>query len=102
MVKPLKKRVVVEKQIPGEIIKEPTAAKTTSRAEPNPKRNWAAILSIIFGLLIIYPVSIITGPLAILFGLIGVKSKRRTLAIIGLCLGVLSLIILVILFSPLF
>ena len=50
-----------------------------------------AIMSLIFGILGLIIFAIIFGPLAIIFGAIGMKSvAKKSLAIIGLILGIIE------------
>jgi hypothetical protein len=67
-------------------------------ASGDPSKDWMAIVSLVTGILGLcawlfwfcgLPVAII----AIVFGILGLKSTKRTLALVGLGLGVLSIIL---------
>lgn len=64
----------------------------------NPKKNWMAIVSLVIGIVSILPsiivpiCSFIATIAGIVLGILGLKSQRKTLAIIGIILCILVLI----------
>lgn len=69
----------------------PTAA---SGRVPLKSRNWAAITSIILVLsFFLFPLALLIAIPAIIFGIIGLKSERRKLAVAGIILNIISLLV---------
>ncbi len=63
-------------------------------------KNWAGITSLVCGIVsvaccVLGPVGLIAAILAVIFGIIGIKSNKKTLAIVGLCLGCLGVLLCV-------
>ena len=85
----------------------PEASYTPSTASGDPSKDWMAIVSLVLGILNLCSICTFFIPFAccltilltigaIVFGILGMKSTKRTLAIVGLVLGGLGLLIQII------
>jgi hypothetical protein len=90
-------RLLVPSLRNGQIIQ---AADTTSNPasrsarEPLKSRNWAAITSLVLILtFFIFPLHLLMAIPAIIFGIIGLRSERRGLAVAGIILNIILFII---------
>ncbi len=80
----------------------------TNSSTKDPSKNWAAVVALVCGILSIVACftfigSLLFGIAAIIFGIIGTKSQKKDLSIVGLVLGcvglVFSLFILIMIFG---
>lgn len=85
----------------------PEVSYTSSTAAGDPSKDWMAILSLVLGILNLCSICTFFIPFAccltilltigaIVFGILGMKSTKRTLAIVGLVLGGLGLLMQII------
>ncbi len=69
----------------------------TNSSAKDPSKNWAAVVALVCGILSIVACftfigSLIFGISAIIFGIIGMKSQKKDLSIVGLVLGCVGLV----------
>ncbi len=82
---------------PYETVEQHYDEQNTSSSERDASKNWAAVVALVCGILSMVACftfigSLIFGIAAIIFGIIGTKSQKKDLSIVGLVLGCVGLV----------
>lgn len=85
----------------GASLRQPEVYSCQPQAYPANDPKWAAITALVLGIVstLLPCMAMITGVLAVIFGIIGIKSSQKAMSIIGLVFGAVGLLLFLLIVS---